>query len=566
MLGSSKFARAAYALFGIAVLAALLKLGGISGAEPVVLRTVPSTPVAKAEEAAATREVSRGERLTLPDTERVDAGRVLTKAPPISPVFSGDAPVFYRPSPAAPAREADEGSGEPVCGDLGDFPKSSRAVFPLPNAYFNSYDDTWGAPRPQGGHEGSDLMSPTGTPEFAITDGTLVPVAGSNRNGWNRLGGYTVMLKAAYDIGPIKKGDLFYYAHMDRESALPIGTKVRAGQQIGVVGDTGEGTEGTRGKFPPHLHLGWYDTDPDNPRTNLESGAMNPFPLLLWLKENGGTVAGGTDAAYCEAPQEPIPEPSTGEDHWLTPDLPGTRPDLDTGDAYDARPSPIVKESRHDHDRSPAQESEPDEEDGSREPGGQTDATGEGSNEDLVAIRSESDDETEDDRDETSVQEEEKDEPAASEDRSSPPSETDGSPQAKIRKKTRSALLASFRLRPDLGLRPSYASLLTDESSKTKTKEDRDDKDLGKDRDERDSGTPDKKKKKQKKPPDPPERKEPTKKRLVPKTDAAPARLAPGRKDAGDAPNTKKDSERGDVGKDAPPAPPPGRHQQPKDE
>ena len=57
---------------------------------------------------------------------------------------------------------------------------------------------------------------------------------------------------------------------MDKQSALPVGTKVRAGQQIGIVGDTGEGREVTRGNFPPHLHFGWYDTS--GTRTHLESG------------------------------------------------------------------------------------------------------------------------------------------------------------------------------------------------------------------------------------------------------------------------------------------------------
>jgi murein DD-endopeptidase MepM/ murein hydrolase activator NlpD len=89
-------------------------------------------------------------------------------------------------------------------------------------------------------------------------DGTLVPVKRANGNGWNRLGGYTAMLQAAHDAGTIKKGDLFYYAHMEEASALKVGTKVRVGQQIGVAGDTGEGREVTRGRFPPHLHLGWY--------------------------------------------------------------------------------------------------------------------------------------------------------------------------------------------------------------------------------------------------------------------------------------------------------------------
>jgi murein DD-endopeptidase MepM/ murein hydrolase activator NlpD len=58
---------------------------------------------------------------------------------------------------------------------------------------------------------------------------------------------------------------------MEEESALEVGTKVRAGQQIGVVGDTGEGREATRGKFPPHLHFGWYDAGSADSRTNLES-------------------------------------------------------------------------------------------------------------------------------------------------------------------------------------------------------------------------------------------------------------------------------------------------------
>ena len=223
-------------------------------------------------------------------------------------------------------------------------------VFPLPEDYFNSYDDTWGAARPQGGHEGSDLMSPAGTPEFALTDGRLVAIESSNENGWNKLGGYTVMLEAANDVGPIKKGDLFYYAHMDRESSLPVGARVRAGQRIGTVGDTGEGPEVTRGKFPPHLHLGWYDANLSEERSEVESGAMNPYPLLLWLERNGGAVSGGTDASYCQAPQDPNPTPSTGEPDWPTPSVPGETPDLDTGDGGDPSPQIRANEPHHDHE------------------------------------------------------------------------------------------------------------------------------------------------------------------------------------------------------------------------
>lgn len=228
----------------------------------------------------------------------------------------------------------------------------ARAVFPLPEEYFDSYDDTWGAARPQGGHEGTDLMSPMGTPEYAITDGTVVPVSGSNANGWNSLGGYTVMIRAAHGIGPVKKGDLFYYAHMDRQSSLPIGAEVEAGDQVGVVGDTGYGPEGTRGQFPPHLHLGWYDTT--GTTSEAPSGAMNPYPLLEWIKRNGGTAAGGwgserASEQYCDYQERVAAEPpeaneggDDGHDHGGPPAGSGGSADLDTGSA-DPRPSPVVE-------------------------------------------------------------------------------------------------------------------------------------------------------------------------------------------------------------------------------
>jgi collagen type III alpha len=207
----------------------------------------------------------------------------------------------------------------------------------------NSFEDTWGAPRPQGGHEGTDLMVPTGTPEYAITDGTIVPVTGSNGNGWNSLGGYAVMLRASYSAGPVREGDLFYYAHLDRESALPLGASVRAGQLVGYAGDTGQGPEVTRGLFPPHLHFGWYDAT--GTRSYLPSGAMNPYPLLEWLEVGGGVLGGGMGARYCEVPRGGAPKPSTGGDRWPAAGEPGARPDLDTGTRRPA-PSPAVETTR----------------------------------------------------------------------------------------------------------------------------------------------------------------------------------------------------------------------------
>jgi hypothetical protein len=170
-------------------------------------------------------------------------------------------------------------------------------------------------------------MTPSGVPEYAITDGTVVPVAGSDADGWNTLGGHAVMVRADYSMGPVEAGDLFYYAHLERESPLRVGTRVSAGQVVGYAGDTGQGPPGTSGLFPPHLHLGWYDGT--GGREEAPSGAMNPYPLLEWIKSNGGAVTGGSDARFCEAPRTGPPTPSAHDGAWPTPANPGLSPDLD---------------------------------------------------------------------------------------------------------------------------------------------------------------------------------------------------------------------------------------------
>ncbi len=258
--------------------------------------------------------------------------KVRAASPPEPP---SEPPVFYRP--AGP--DTPEASG-PVCGDLRDAPKGGRIVFPLEQRFYSSYEDTWGAPRTQGGHEGTDLMTPSGVPEYAITDGTVVPVAGSDVGGWNSLGGHAVMVRADYSMGPVEAGDLFYYAHLERESPLRIGTRVSAGQVVGYAGDTGQGPPGTSGLFPPHLHLGWYDGT--GGREEAPSGAMNPYPLLEWIKSNGGAVTGDSEARFCEAPRTGPPTPSAHDGAWPSPADPGLSPDLATKSG-DPKPDPTTQ-------------------------------------------------------------------------------------------------------------------------------------------------------------------------------------------------------------------------------
>lgn len=161
------------------------------------------------------------------------------------------------------------------------------AVFPLPERYAGSYSDDWGASRTQGEHEGTDIFAPAGTPIYSITDGVVRHTFGSDEKGWNNIGGYSVMVRATRDAGPVKRGDRLYYAHMNGPTPLHPGDRIEAGQKIGEVGSSGEGPKGTTGRFDPHLHLGWYSLSPFEDRPKARSGAMNTYPLLKEIEKSG---------------------------------------------------------------------------------------------------------------------------------------------------------------------------------------------------------------------------------------------------------------------------------------
>lgn len=112
--------------------------------------------------------------------------------------------------------------------------------------YCYTSEDDFGVARTYGGdrtHEGNDLIADLGTPVVSMTDGEIT------RIGWIEYGGQRIGITTS-------KGTYFYYAHMDRYAEGMIkGKKVRAGDIIGYIGDTGYGPPGTRGKFIPHLHV-----------------------------------------------------------------------------------------------------------------------------------------------------------------------------------------------------------------------------------------------------------------------------------------------------------------------
>lgn len=140
---------------------------------------------------------------------------------------------------------------------------ATPATMTCPVGGFSTFTDTWGAPRSGGRrHQGVDFLAARGTPVVAIEDGTIERM----QNGG--LGGITVWLRG-------NGGDAYYYAHLDAWApGLAVGEQVLAGDQLGVVGTTGNAPA-----HIPHLHWEFH------PGGYVPGGgsAVNPTPLARQL-------------------------------------------------------------------------------------------------------------------------------------------------------------------------------------------------------------------------------------------------------------------------------------------
>lgn len=144
--------------------------------------------------------------------------------------------------------------------------------FPVPIAYWNqiSFQSDYGAYRTSGNHDGCDILHDSDVsgviPIVSATDGVITNV------GWLYLGGYRIGITSDNNV-------YYYYAHLDSYAkGLSVGKKVKSGELIGFMGSTGEGEEGTEGKFPVHLHFAIYAED--------EKGnemSVNPYRFLRKL-------------------------------------------------------------------------------------------------------------------------------------------------------------------------------------------------------------------------------------------------------------------------------------------
>jgi murein DD-endopeptidase MepM/ murein hydrolase activator NlpD len=147
-------------------------------------------------------------------------------------------------------------------------------VFPVAGEV--EFIDSWGYPRMMGTasahwHQGTDIFATYGTPLIASENGVL------DRIGVGSLGGNKLWVKG-------ESGTEYYYAHLAAFApGIANGQRVRAGELIGYVGDTGN-ARGTS----PHLH---FEIHPGG------VGPVNPYPLLK--------------AAYGARPVAPAVVPTT---------------------------------------------------------------------------------------------------------------------------------------------------------------------------------------------------------------------------------------------------------------
>jgi murein DD-endopeptidase MepM/ murein hydrolase activator NlpD len=161
------------------------------------------------------------------------------------------APVVTAPAPVAPIAEVPMappvGVGIPVAGVTPD-----------------RLNDTWGQARADGAreHHAIDIMAPRGTPVVAAAAGRIEKLFES------KAGGHTIYIRR------VDPAWIDYYAHLDTYAAdLREGSAIKAGQQIGTVGSTGDADPGA-----PHLH---YEIKQMMPGEKWWQGTnINPYPIL----------------------------------------------------------------------------------------------------------------------------------------------------------------------------------------------------------------------------------------------------------------------------------------------
>jgi len=191
-------------------------------------------------------------------------------APSPKPIVPGPSPKQTAKQPAKkppvapePTKKKQSASPSLVRPPIGLQPKLTAGGYVFPVYGPSQFGDTYGAFRGDvsgNWHHGDDIFAPLGAPILAVADGTVFSV------GWNDVGGNRLWLRD-------DQGNQFYYAHLSAFTPLAKnGARVRAGEMLGFVGNTGD-AQGT----PTHLH---FEVHPYSLLFMGYDGAVDPTPYL----------------------------------------------------------------------------------------------------------------------------------------------------------------------------------------------------------------------------------------------------------------------------------------------
>ena len=154
----------------------------------------------------------------------------------------------------------------------------------------------FGAPRDGGArdHHGIDIFMPRGTPVLASADGVAITDE-------SERGGRVIWLRDS------RTRRNLYYAHLN-DWAITSGTRVRTGDVIGYVGNTGNART-----TPPHLHFGVYERGPADPVPFLERDDPPASPVSApvqrlgeWMRVSPVSARLRTHAGESALPTTPL--------------------------------------------------------------------------------------------------------------------------------------------------------------------------------------------------------------------------------------------------------------------
>src|SRR5262245_8451437 len=157
-------------------------------------------------------------------------------------------------------------------------------TFPIPAPNIVRFSDNWHACRDGCSrlHKGNDVFAAEGAPEIAVESGVVAAI--NNTDSGN--GGLYIWLRG-------DSGNAYFYAH-NSANLVTLGQRVGRGQMIGLVGHTGNATEGAS-----HIH---FQINRCGQLDSSEPCTVDPYTLLTsWPQE---LTDGGADSIGLYTPAD----------------------------------------------------------------------------------------------------------------------------------------------------------------------------------------------------------------------------------------------------------------------